>query len=182
MNSKFGLALLCFLLGAGIGVGIGSYTAGHDTGAEPDAEPFRMVNPLAEAQVGEWALYRLLDGKTMRMEIVDVHPQTRVVTVEEEQRDPRTNARVSLDANKKFRPNHFLWGFDGVGAIVHRIYPDRITVAGRTFDCFCVETSARSMGPVKTWYSPDIPALGMVRQERPNQVTAELLDWSGREP
>jgi hypothetical protein len=176
-------AIVIFLLGAGAGVALCTLARG---GAQPEAdagEIRKIVNPLVEVEVGEWALYRLGDGKTMRLEVRQVHPVTRVVTVLEEHRDAKTNAPLS-SGEKRIIPNHFLWGFDSAGALVARIYPDPITVAGRTFDSFCVETSGRGMGPIRHWYSPQVPVFGLIRQERleggPYSVQSELIDWSGR--
>jgi hypothetical protein len=185
MQGKVVVILFVFLLGAAAG-GTWMYLRPVEGVAPPDGDDvYRIVNPLAQVEVGEWALYRKGDNKTMRLEVIGVHPATKVVTIREDIRDEKTNAPVSSN-DLKVGPNHFLWGFDSAGALVARIYEDPVTVAGRTFDAFCVETSARSMGPVRHWYSPDVPVIGLIRQERveegPYSVLAELVDWSGRQP
>ncbi len=183
MRNKAVIAIVVFLIGAAAGAAFVSFGRGTDQ-IEPGAgEIYRIVNPLAEVTAGEWALYRLVDGKTMRLEVVAVNPASRIVTVFEEIREAKTNATVS-SRNRRIAPNHFLWGFDGAGALVARIYEDPITIAGRTFKSFCVETSAAGMGPVRHWYSPEVPVVGLIRQERldggPAAVQTELIDWSGR--
>ncbi len=183
MQTRYILAIVLFLVGAGVGAAIGTCRKDDVSPSADTGEIYRIVNPLAEVEVGEWALYQQGDGKTMRLEVVDVHPRSRVVRVLEEIRDAKTNT-VLDDPVRKIMPNHFLWGFDGAGALVARIYQDRITVAGHTFNAFCVETSAPGMGPVRHWYSPEVPVLGLIRQQRleggPDSVNTELLDWSGR--
>ena len=183
MQTRHVFAIVIFLVGAGVGAAIGIYRKSDVSPPAGTGEIYRIVNPLAEVEVGEWALYQLGDGKTMRLEVREVDPGTKVVRVLEEHRDAKTNAIVDSRV-RTITPNHFLWGFDGVGALVARMYQDRITVAGHTFDAFCVETSARSMGPVRHWYSPEVPVFGLIRQQRleggPHSVNSELLDWSGR--
>lgn len=183
MQSKLVIAIAVFLIGAAVGAA--AMFLDRSTGAaEPGSDGvYRIVNPLAEVEVGEWALYRLVDGKTMRYEVKAVSQASKVVTIFEETRDAGTNITVD-SGTRRLAPNHFLFGFDGAGALVARIYPDPITVAGRTFKSFCVETSAAGMGPVRHWYSPEVPVIGLIRQERveggPAAVNAELIDWSGR--
>jgi hypothetical protein len=184
MPNKLLLAVVVFLFGAGAGAAVVAVGGRPDPDVAETGEVYRIVNPLAEVEVGEWAHDRLGDGKTMRLEVLEVHPVTRVVKVREETRDGKTDVRVR-DVSRDIAPNHFLWGFDGAGALVARIYEDPITVAGRTFKAFCVETSARAMGPVRHWYSPEVPVIGLIRQERmesgPYSVQSELVDWSGKD-
>ena len=178
MQSKAVVLIVVLLLGGGSLPGCGS-------DAEPAApvkgEVYKIVNPLAEVEVGEWAIYRLDSGQTMRLEVLSVDPATRVVTVREEIREARTNVRIK-DSSRPIPPNHFLWGYDRVRALVARIYEDPITVAGRNFDAFCVEMSGSSMGPVRHWYSPQVPVVGLIRQQRVDggTIKCELVDWSGK--
>ncbi|MHC4471745.1 MAG: hypothetical protein ACYTDY_00850 [Planctomycetota bacterium] len=149
----------------------------------PFGEDFAFRNPMVDAQPREWALYRLMDGREMRWEVVQVHPRSRVATVEEVTRDPKVDKLLGTDV-REFGPNHILANFLTANHMLIQIYFDEIDVAGKRWWALCVDTASGMTGRVRQWYSPDVPVVGLLRMERVlprgTQVQSELIDWSGR--
>jgi hypothetical protein len=146
--------------------------------------PIDFRNPLLGASPGEWAMYRLLDGKRMRLEVLKVDPSTRALTIREERRDPVADALLGSEV-RQIGPNHFFLAFDGAGAVVTEVWTEDVEVHGKMIRCLGIETIGTLSGRVRHFYSSEIPALGLVKQvsmrEGASPSTAELLEWSGRQ-
>jgi hypothetical protein len=146
-------------------------------------ETFRFENPVAKVERDEWAVYRLSDNKTLHYEVRGYNPLTWEVTILEEQRDDELN-KVLTSRETRIDPNHFLTGLGGSRVV--NLYPQSIRAGGREWDCLCIETVASHTGLIRSWFSTEVPVLGMVKRERGGRgphaglVLAELLDWSGR--
>ncbi len=179
------LAVAVLVVGAAAGGAVLGALFGPPRAAPPAPGPAALTfeNPVPRNQPGEWALYRLVDGKTLRWTVLEVHPVTRYLTVREEIRDPKTDGIVHIEV-KQFPPNHFLQGTDSAGGIVARAFFDEREAAGRLYSCLCVESASRTTGPLRQWFSPEVPVLGLVHQEKieggPFAVTALLLSCSKR--
>ena len=170
---------LAFVAGVLLGPEILGRAGSASSGAGESAG-WRFQNPLLGAQPGEWTVHRVMNGVMMRLEILSVHPLTHAVTLRDERRDPK-NDKIVGSSVLEVGTNHFLFGFESAGGVVTSVYPDEITVAGRSWRCLCVETSSPTMGPVRSWYSPEVPTTGLLKQERggggPHAVTAELISF-----
>jgi len=143
-----------------------------------------FANPLAVVEVGEWASYRLSDGNSWRMEVVDGAGSRGLVTVKERTR--RSDVGETLSAPvKRLHRNHILNGYEAAGWTVMLIYEDTVEVARQSWKSLCVEYLTRGHGVVKVWYSHEIPVYGLLKQvaKKPSgqeTVHVELVDWSGR--
>ena len=157
-----------------------------EDGGAKQAGPWIFKNPMADTQIGEWAMYKLSDtedANRMHLEVVQHAGKAKHVMVRTQIRGDQ--GRVIDNTVRPVDRNHFLNGYRSAGWIVMRMYPDEIFVAGRRFKCMCVEYLTRLSGNVKVWYSHEIPVWGMLRQVRiePNMretVNAEITDWSGK--
>jgi hypothetical protein len=150
----------------------------------PFGEGNGFKNPMADVQVGEWAHYKNLDGGEMLWKVVQVHPRSRIATVEETTRDPKVNKLVGT-AVHEFKPNHMLTYFVSARHTLLQIYFDEIKVGGRTWWAICIDTGAGVTGRIRQWYSFEAPVSGLLRMERMTpqgpQVQTELFDWSGKD-
>ncbi len=171
------------LFAAGLALGWfarGGAAPGEASGGAPPA--FVFENPLVRVQPGEWALYRTLDGNTHRVEALEPpHPRTGMVRVKEEVWNTRADRLVSSTERLLF-PNRFLREYEAEGARIERLYPDEVTVAGRTWKALCLEVFVLSEGRVRDWYSAEAPVTGFLKREKMGtagvfKVDRELIDW-----
>ncbi|MCU0725959.1 MAG: hypothetical protein MUE73_09255 [Planctomycetes bacterium] len=184
---RVGLVVAIAVLAAGAGLLGGFFLPRSGEAADTDpgavAGTFRFRNPLLDAAPAEWAIYRLIDGKKMRIEVMKVDPSSRAVTLLEERRDPVADALLGSEV-RPINPNHFFLAFDSAGAVVTSVWTEDVEVGGKMIRCLAIETIGHLAGLVRHFYSPEIPALGLVRQvsvrEGSSSPSAELLDWSGR--
>ena len=170
--------------------------------ATPAPRVLEFRNPLLDAEPGEWVLLRLQGGNENYLEVMEVNPRTKVVTVLDQTREKGTGKLIA-SGPRVVSPNDFLFGFASSGAIVTRLSTETILVAGRSWECVCVETFGPNQGPVKHYFSEDAPVTGLVLQKKieapastdPDLETglymvkgvetdienARLIDWSGRD-
>ncbi len=136
---------------------------------EPKADE-APLNPLFDAQVGEWVRVRTTGARgefemTRRVLAVTDDEVTIGMTAhmggQSRELDPQRRARTRLLAPQ-----------DGSPATFTR---EKRVVLGRDMDCI-VMTYTRDGAEEKAWFSPDIPVTGVVRAERSGAVVLELLD------
>lgn len=156
---------------------------GGDPPAPAAPPPVVFRNPLLEAKPGEWARYDLAGGLelTQTVESVQTPPHGNAVVIQEETRHLESN-RIDRSAPTRYGLNNFLWGFESAGGVVAEIALEEIDVAGRTWPCVRVDVVSSQTGRVRTWYSPEAPVFGMVRQVRyetsgEETVKAEINAW-----
>jgi hypothetical protein len=177
------LHLAAVLLTSALAFSCREEPGGPDLGGLPFGEDAAFKNPLLDVEVGEWAIYRRMDGQELRWEVVSLHPRTREAIVRETARDPKVDKLID-DHQVQFAANHMLAGFVSARQILLQVYFDEIDVAGRTWLALCVDAAGNTTGRVRQWYSNEVPVTGLLRQEKvePNNVRimTELVDWSGR--
>lgn len=169
--------LVCF-------VGLGAVAC---EGRVPPPRPntgWKFVNPLIEVEMGEWAVYDLIDDKTWRMEVIDDGGQGPKVMIQN-RRHMKDLGELVLANEQTLHRNHILNGYQSAGWIVGKMYHDNLDVAGRNWDALCVEYLTRDGVQYKVWYSQDVPGYGLlkqvaIRRSEPDMVNAVLVDWSSR--
>lgn len=169
--------LLIFGLGLVLGLLVRPGPAASGDGGGGRAAVFE--NPLRDVRVGEWARYRLADGKSMTLTVLETDPLRRFVRVREEWRDPGTD-RLDVSEVRTLTPNHFLRAWEDT-AVIGSLEFGRVRAAGRTFDGVCVTTMGRGTAEVRHWYSSEVPVAGLVLQEQTKGATTtvpvELEAW-----
>jgi hypothetical protein len=165
-----------------------------DEGNSPAPGPrgdYRFGNPVLNAKPGEWAHYVEFGSRKLELEVLRNDPGRRAVEIRTTVRGPR-GAIIDPPAPAWKPYNFFLWGyskkedalsnqFDGPGWVLQEVFEDRITVAGRDWDCLAVRFMSPMHGPVVQWYSQEVPVLGMLKMVRTRlgkeEVQLELENW-----
>lgn len=174
-----------FALGALVGVpeGSGGRSLSGRGGDGEVQSRYVFRNPILDAKAGEWARFDLYGGEQqMVQKVTQVDSVTHRVTILRRTTQLPSGKLVGSEPHH-YGPNHFLFGYAG---IIEKIHPDEIVVAGRTFRCLCIEY--RSLGGlVKTWYTPKVTCLGMLKQvivspRGQSRVNAVLVAWGRKWP
>jgi len=178
MRSFIGRAALAILVAGAV---LGLPGCGDGGAAPPPApdEPFSFRNPLLDAKPGDVAVYRESDGKSMEIEVLE--KKTVTVTIRQVYREPERDAPIQSTV-VELHPNHFWNGYDGAGWVIERIYEDRVEHLGREWDCLVIDYVTARHGPVTSWYCPDVPGFGLLRQVKTggkrDVVNSELESFS----
>ncbi len=133
---------------------------------EPKADE-TPLNPLFDAQVGEWVRVRLAGrgGET-------AEATRRVTGVSDD--EVTISMTVSGESREEKRPkSRLLAPYDGSSATFAH---ERLTVGGRELDCVVMSFN-RAGAEEKAWFCAEVPVTGVVRHERAGTVILELLDW-----
>jgi tricorn protease len=137
---------------------------------EPKAED-APLNPLFDAQVGEWVRVRAVGPRgefEMTRRVLSVTDAEVVIGTtmhmggESLERDPQPRPRSKLLVPQGGEP-----------ATYSR---EKRAVAGREMDCI-VMTYTREGAEEKAWFCPDVPVTGVVHAERAGAVVLDLIEW-----
>jgi len=140
-------------------------------------DPKELPNPLANAKVGDWALYDMSGRFQMRYTVVAVS-------------DASITLKMETYANGESvfsREMEFPLGGDAPPAVPGmkempedppepKYSKDKVTIDGKTLDCTLMEVTFDGK-TTKTWISGDIPVQGLVKVESEGAPMMTLLDW-----
>ena len=128
-------------------------------------------NPLADAQVGEWVLYRMQGGMEQKQTITAVTPDSVTVKVE-----MMLNGRIVHAAENTLPLRQS--GTSGLPPDAPEVTRGKATVQvkNQSVTCDTFQTTMRGQTS-KTYICPEVPVMGMVRSEANGRVVMELVDF-----
>lgn len=149
------------------------------TPASSAGEEIMLPNGLADAKVGDWALYRIPDGYTQKINVVKREgqgPEAEVTVRVESILDGKVVEVVEsvLEAGEKMEP---LAAPDD-NDLQLKLAPETIKVNGKELKGYSV-TVTRGDAWVHTWYiSPSVAVYGLIkRNTQDGKGDFELLDF-----
>jgi hypothetical protein len=137
----------------------------------PGAAWAQEGNPLSDAQVGEWVLYRMQSGMEQKQTVTAVTPDSVTVKV-----DMMLHGRVVNSAENTLPLRQP--GTSGLPPEAPEVTRGKTTleIKNQPVSCDTFQTTMRGQTS-KTYICPQVPVMGMVRSEANGRVVMELLDY-----
>jgi hypothetical protein len=128
-----------------------------------------VKSPLEHAKVGQWTRYRIQADSEMKQAVVKV--EGRKITIKTQmwiKGAELPSAELPVDLDKKTDPND-------KKPPEAKVEEGTQVVNGKTLKC-----RVHTQDKMKTWFSDDVPIMGIVRQELDGKPTMELLAWGDK--
>jgi hypothetical protein len=125
--------------------------------------------PLDHAKVGQWVLYQMANDMRMKHSIVRVEGKSRITIKDEMWIKDKALPAMETTVDIEKRPD--------TGEKQPKVEPPKVEegtleVASHSFKC-----RIQTQQSMKTWFSDQIPVMGIVRQELDGKMTMEVAGY-----
>ncbi len=176
MNQSRLTVFFAFLLFAAAAVG-----AGEEKEEEKILTAADIPARIAEAEVGEWALYRLGDGKNSRLTVVEKWREggdTHLVILNEIT-NPKERRSRPRRSEERIAVKEAIENMRALGA-EDRVTTSEVLVHGRKIDAVVVSAVENGQVVRQSYFSDRIPVYGLIRGINPKskvKISLNLIDY-----